>query len=84
LVAGMVITVEPGCYFGSALLLPALKDPSKSQFLEEAALLPFMSFGGVRIEDNVLVTATGAESLTHVPRTVGEIEAVMAGGPWPA
>ncbi|KAJ9534222.1 hypothetical protein QJQ45_006957 [Haematococcus lacustris] len=84
LVAGMVITVEPGCYFGAALLLPALKDPSKSQFLEEAALLPFMSFGGVRIEDNVLVTATGAESLTHVPRTVGEIEAVMAGGPWPA
>ncbi|GFH16356.1 Xaa-Pro dipeptidase-like [Haematococcus lacustris] len=74
----MVITVEPGCYFGAALLLPALK------FLEEAALLPFMSFGGVRIEDNVLVTATGAESLTHVPRTVGEIEAVMAGGPWPA
>ncbi|KAJ9534071.1 hypothetical protein QJQ45_002076 [Haematococcus lacustris] len=69
---------------GYRSLRTARKDPSKSQFLEEATLLPFMAFGGVRIEDNVLVTATGAESLTHVPRTVGEIEAVMAGGPWPA
>lgn len=39
--------------------------------------------GGVRIEDDVLVTATGAESLCDVPRTVEEVEAVMAGAPWP-
>ncbi len=37
----------------------------------------------MRIEDDVIVTAEGAESMTKVPRTVEEIEAVMAGAPWP-
>jgi Xaa-Pro dipeptidase len=39
--------------------------------------------GGVRIEDDVIVTAEGAESMTHVPRTVEEVEAVMSGAAWP-
>ena len=42
------------------------------------------NFGGVRIEDDVIVTAHGSESMTNVPRTVKEVEAVMAGGNWPA
>ena len=37
----------------------------------------------VRIEDNVLITETGVELLTCVPRTVAEIEAYMAGPKWP-
>ena len=40
-------------------------------------------FGGVRVEDDVIVTASGVRSMTNVPRTVAEIEAVMAGAPWP-
>jgi Xaa-Pro dipeptidase len=40
-------------------------------------------FGGVRIEDDVIVTAGGAQSMCDVPRTVEEVEAVMAGAPWP-
>ncbi|PSC76780.1 xaa-Pro dipeptidase isoform X1 [Micractinium conductrix] len=80
---GMVITVEPGCYFCLALLEPAFKDPALAPFLVEDRLRQFMGFGGVRIEDDVLVTADGAESFCDVPRTVQDVEAVMAGAPWP-
>jgi Xaa-Pro dipeptidase len=81
---GNVITVEPGCYFNPSLLLPAFENPAASKYLVKEAIMPYMSFGGVRIEDNVIVEESGARSLTRVPRTVEEIEAVMAGAPWPS
>jgi Xaa-Pro dipeptidase len=79
--AGMVITVEPGVYFIDALLDPALADPRYAPFLVPDTLARFRHLGGVRIEDDVLVTATGSENLTRVPRTVDEIERVMASAP---
>jgi Xaa-Pro dipeptidase len=80
--AGMVITVEPGTYFVDALLEPALARPETARFLVPGALARFRGFGGVRIEDDVLVTASGGRSLTRVPRDVEAIEAVMAGAAW--
>jgi Xaa-Pro dipeptidase len=80
--AGIVITVEPGIYFIEALLEPALADPKRSRFLVPDVVRRFAGFGGVRIEDDVIVTQTGAENMTHVPREPREIEAVMAGGAW--
>jgi len=79
---GMIITVEPGCYFNPALLIPAMEDPTQSKFLVKDALMRFMDFGGVRLEDNVVVTESGSDSLTDVPRLVEEVEAVMAGKEW--
>jgi len=76
---GMVITVEPGIYFIDAILDPALANRSISHLLVPEKLKHFRRFGGIRIEDDVLVTSNGAENLTRVPRTVAEIEAVMNG-----
>lgn len=78
--AGMVITVEPGIYFIDAILDPALADPKTAPYLVPEVLARFRGFGGVRIEDDVLVTATGSENLTKVPRDVDDIERVMAEG----
>lgn len=60
--AGMVLTVEPGLYF----------DPKDRR-------VPAAFRGiGIRIEDDVLITARGNEVLTAaVPKTIAEIEATM-------
>ncbi|XP_046843454.1 xaa-Pro dipeptidase-like [Xenia sp. Carnegie-2017] len=76
----MLITIEPGIYFIDYLLDEALNDPERSVFINEDVLQEYRGFGGVRIEDNIVVTADGMELLTHVPRTVQEIEEHMAGG----
>jgi Xaa-Pro dipeptidase len=79
----MVLTVEPGIYFIDALLEPALQSPAHAPFINAARLAAFRTFGGVRLEDDVVVTATGMENLTCVPRDPDDVEAVMAGRPWP-
>jgi Xaa-Pro dipeptidase len=77
--AGNYITVEPGCYFIDVLLDAALSDPVKSKFLVADKINSYRGFGGVRIEDDVLVTETGCENFTLSPRTVSDIEAVCDG-----
>uniref|UniRef100_A0A669D3H1 Xaa-Pro dipeptidase n=1 Tax=Oreochromis niloticus TaxID=8128 RepID=A0A669D3H1_ORENI len=74
----MVLTVEPGIYFINHLLNQALANPAQSCFINNQVLARFRGFGGVRIEDDIAVTADGIELLTCVPRTVEEIEAFMA------
>ncbi|MCO5612386.1 hypothetical protein L7F22_066653 [Adiantum nelumboides] len=80
---GMVITVEPGCYFIDALLDEAIKDPGTASFINCEELENFRGFGGVRLEDDIVVTADGCENLTNCPREINDVEAVMAGKPWP-
>jgi Xaa-Pro dipeptidase len=83
LLEGMVITVEPGCYFIKALLFPAMANATTSKFFNRETIERFRNFGGVRIESDLVVTANGCKNMTNVPRETWEIEAVMAGGPWP-
>jgi len=77
--AGMVLTIEPGCYFIDFLIDRALADPELSRFLVADRINEFRRTGGVRIEDDIIVTETGAELMSMVPRTVEEIESWMAG-----
>lgn len=77
------ITIEPGCYFIDFLLNEALADPKKSEFLVKSEIDKYRGSGGVRIEDDVIIRASGNENLSDLPRTVEEIENFMAsGGEW--
>ncbi len=78
LLPGMVITIEPGIYFVPAVLELALENPEQSKFLNAAKVKSLLGFGGVRIEDNIVVTEDGYENLTNVPKEISEIEALMA------
>jgi len=75
--AGMVVTIEPGIYFVPAVLEPAMNDPEKSKYLNVEKVKSLLSFGGIRIEDDVAVTETGYENLTNVPKEISEIEMLM-------
>jgi Xaa-Pro aminopeptidase len=73
--ANLVLTVEPGIYF-----IPALIDKWRSERKHEAFINydkaeQFKSFGGIRIEDDVLVTQTGSRVLGRaIPKKIDEIE----------
>ena len=74
----MVLTIEPGCYFNDVLLDAALANPEQARFLVGSEIDRFRGTGGVRIEDDIIVTEEGVELMTQVPRTVEEIEVFMA------
>lgn len=76
---GMMITVEPGIYFNKYSMKKALENPMMSQYINKEALAEYKDFGGVRIEDDVLITEDGIENLTKCPRTIREVEKAMAG-----
>jgi Xaa-Pro dipeptidase len=61
---GMVLTIEPGLYF-IPMLLNKLKTIDIADKLNWAAIERLATYGGIRIEDNILVTATGARNITR-------------------
>jgi len=77
---GMVITIEPGIYFNWPMMEDAFEDPKLAPFLNKDEIRRFQHFGGVRIEDDITITADGVENLTNVPREVEEIEEIMRQG----
>lgn len=62
---GMVVTVEPGFYQIPALLQDPEKRDRYSALVNWERLAAFADVRGIRIEDDVLVTATGGEVLTE-------------------
>ncbi|KAI9843680.1 MAG: hypothetical protein M1837_006147 [Sclerophora amabilis] len=72
--AGSIITVEPGIYFCRFIIEPYLENPVHSKFIDQAVLDKYWNVGGVRIEDNVLVTKDGHQNLTSAVKEVEELE----------
>jgi len=78
--AGMVFTNEPGIYIREDALSYLADTPENKKFLEKIrpAYEKYKNIG-VRIEDDLLVTGSGAEWMTkNLPRKIDEIEAFMA------
>lgn len=61
---GMVITIEPGLYIIPSLLEPILNSAS-GRYLNHALIDELRGCGGIRIEDNVVVTSQGSRNLTR-------------------
>ena len=77
---GMVVTVEPGIYFIPAYIEKWKSEGRLKDNIDYARLESYYDFGGIRIEDDMLITEQGNRVLgrEHVPETVEEIEAFMA------
>ena len=76
---GLVLTVEPGCYFIPALIDQWKAESKHSEFINYDLLETYKDFGGIRIEDDILVTDSGYRVLGKpIPKTIEEVEAVMA------
>jgi Xaa-Pro aminopeptidase len=78
---GMVMTVEPGVYFIPALLDRWRQEGRHAAFIDYERAEAFRDLGGVRIEDDVLVEASGARVLgPEIPRSPEAVEAAVRGG----
>src|SRR6185295_8753615 len=65
LAPGMAVTIEPGLYIVPAILADARLTARAGDRLDRARLAQFDDVRGIRIEDDVLVTAGGSEVLTR-------------------
>ncbi len=75
---GFVITIEPGLYFIPTLIDIWKKENKHAEFINYSKVEEYLDFGGVRIEDDVLITDDGNKVLgTPIPKTIDEVEQTM-------
>jgi Xaa-Pro aminopeptidase len=72
---GYILTIEPGIYFIPALIDQWKAEKKYKEFINYDKVERYRDFGGIRIEDNVLVTTKGHKVLGKpIPKTIKEIE----------
>ena len=77
---GFVMCVEPGTYFVPELLDRWRSERKHESFIDYDAFEAYRDFGGIRVEDDVVVTETGRRILgPEIPLSVDDVEAACAG-----
>jgi len=79
---GFVITNEPGIYFIPALIDKWYNEKINHEFINFDKVNQYRDFGGIRLEDDILVTDAGSRYLgkQRIPITVEEVEAIAGTG----
>jgi Xaa-Pro aminopeptidase len=80
LVPGNVITDEPGIYFIPALISKWKAEKIDRGFVNYYKLEDYLDFGGIRLEDDVLITEDGARRTgpNRLPIAPDDVEAAMS------
>lgn len=78
---GFVFTIEPGIYFIPELIDMWKHENKFSEFINYDKVEEYRDFGGIRIEDDVLVTEEGFRVLGSktIPKSVEEVETIVSG-----
>lgn len=75
---GFVLTVEPGIYFIPALVDQWEQEGKFKEFIRYGQVREYLGFGGIRIEDDVLVTDDGYSVMGRpIPKSIDDIENFM-------
>ncbi len=77
---GFVLTVEPGIYFIPALIDKWRSEGKHSAFINYPAIEKYRTFGGIRIEDDIVVTKNGHRIIgKSIPKEIDEVEQTCQG-----
>ena len=75
---GFVVSIEPGIYFIPHLIDIWKKENKFADFINYDVVEKYRDFGGIRIEDDLLITETGHRVLgPHLPKGVDELAAII-------